>query len=114
MRKIFLVAIAVVLVAPAGILLAQQKYPNVEAPILLENDHVIVQRSEFKAGEWVGKHSHPGKQLAVVLEAADMVYKEGETERTESYKPGDVIWVDAVEHDHKSLTGGRAILLTIK
>ncbi len=114
MRTIFLVAIAVVLLAPAGILLAQQKFPNLEIPVVFENDHVVVQKQELKAGEWAGKHSHSGKQMGVVLEGGDVTYKEGEKETTKSYKPGDVIWVDAVEHDHKALSDGKIILITIK
>ena len=114
MRR-FVVAMAVMIVAPAGILLAQQKYPNVtEAPVLLENDRVIVQRNEFEVGAWVGGHSHAGNQLVVALEDMELVYKEGDKETTRSYKAGDVFWVDAAQHDHKSLTGGAGILITLK
>ncbi len=114
MRTKLIVGMALMIFAPAGILLAQQKYPNVEYPILLENDRVVVQRSDFEAGAWVGEHSHAGNQLAVPLDATEMLYKEGEKETTESYKPGDVVWLDAVKHDHKALSGGTFILITIK
>ncbi len=114
MRMKLVIAMALVIFAPAGILLAQQKYPSVESPVLLENDRVVVQRTDFEAGAWVGEHSHAGNQLAVILDANELLYKEGEKETTESYKPGDVLWVDAVKHDHKSLSGGTSILITIK
>ena len=108
------VVMAVVILAPGGILLAQQQYPKAEARILLENDRVVVQRSDFEAGAWVGEHSHAGNQLSVALDGTEMVFKEGEKETTESYKPGDVVWVDAGKHDHKSLSRGAFILITIK
>ena len=108
------VVMAVVILAPAGILLAQQQYPKAESPVLLENDRVVVQRNDFEAGAWVGEHSHAGNQLAVVLDETEVVYKEGEKETTESYKAGDVFLVDAAKHDHKSVSRGAVILITIK
>ena len=43
-------------------------YPKLENPvgeILLENEHVILQRFVVEPGEWEGIHSHPGNQLYV-------------------------------------------------
>ena len=43
-------------------------YPNLENPfgeVLLENEHVILQRFVVEPGEWEGIHSHPGNQLYV-------------------------------------------------
>lgn len=43
-------------------------YPNLDNPggeVVLENDHVVVQRFVVPAGEWEGIHSHPGNQVYV-------------------------------------------------
>ncbi len=43
-------------------------YPNLDNPdgdVLLENEHVVVQRFVVPAGEWEGLHPHPGNQVFV-------------------------------------------------
>lgn len=43
-------------------------YPNLDDPdgeILLENEHVVVQRYIVPPGEWEGVHAHPGDQVYV-------------------------------------------------
>lgn len=43
-------------------------YPNLADPdgeVLLENEHVIVQRFVVPPGEWEGVHAHPGDQVYV-------------------------------------------------
>jgi hypothetical protein len=68
MWRISLAVAGVVILCAAGILVAQQEFPNVaDAPVVLENDKVVVQRIEFEAGKWAGEHTHGGSQLAVVL-----------------------------------------------
>jgi quercetin dioxygenase-like cupin family protein len=105
----------VVILCAAGILVAQQEFPNVtDAPVVLENDKVVVQRIEFEAGKWAGEHTHGGGQLAVVLNDTEMTYKENGKERVVSRKAGDVFWVEAGTHDHKHSVGGTAILITLK
>ncbi len=43
-------------------------YPNLDNPdgeVLLENEHVVVQRFVVPPGEWEGLHPHPGNQVYV-------------------------------------------------
>ena len=114
MLKRLAIGIGVAAIGLAAILYAQQEYPNVEVPVILENDHVIVQRVPFQPGDWVGEHSHPGNQLAILIDEVTTIYKTGDGETTETRPAGDVFWIDAVTHDHKSAAEGTAILVTIK
>ncbi len=114
-RKLLVVAICMSTLTIAGVLLAQQEYPNYpDLPVLLDNDHVVVQKNAFEPGTWAGEHSHSGKQLVVILDDIELVYKEDGKERSESFKSGDVFWIDAVTHDHKAVTKGTGILITLK
>ena len=43
-------------------------YPNLDDPdgqVMLENEHVVVQRFIVPPGEWEGLHAHPGNQVYV-------------------------------------------------
>ncbi len=113
-KKLTIIGVAVVGIA--GILLAQQKFPNIEdPPVVLENDHVVVQKFDgAQAGNWVGVHTHDGNQLVVILDDRTMTYKVGDEETEVSYKKGHVYWIDAVEHDHVATSQGGAVLVTIK
>jgi len=114
MRKLTLFALGIV-VGGAGVLLAmQQQYPNAPAEVVFENDQVVVQRLVQEAGKWTGEHSHAGNQVAVILTGGTTTFKEGGEETEQTNKAGDVLWVDAVTHDHKSDTDAEAILITIK
>ncbi len=113
-KSLFVLAAGLAL-GVTGMLMAQQEYPNVDDPgVVLDNEHVVVQKIQFEAGEWVGEHEHAGNQMVVILEDIEIMYREGGEERTESRKAGEVYWVDAVTHDHKLLSGGAALLVTVK
>ena len=115
MSKNLRLSVVVALVFVAGIAVGQLSYPDAEDPaVVLENDHVIVQRFASQPGNWVGVHEHPGNQLVVILEDAKLMYKVGGEEKEKAYKAGDVFWVDAVEHDHKAITQGGAVIVTVK
>lgn len=46
-------------------------YPNLDNPdgeVLLDNEHVVVQRFVVPPGEWEGLHAHPGNQVYVHVE----------------------------------------------
>ena len=101
--------------AEMGTMSRGQMYPNLVAPVLFENERVVVQRPPGELGQWSGEHSHAGNQLAIVLAGGTLTFREGgeETERTS--EAGDVIWVEATEaHDH-AITAGPAdeILITL-
>ena len=115
MSKNLRLIVVVALVFVAGIAVGQLSYPDADDPaVVLENDHVIVQRFDSQPGNWVGMHEHAGNQLVVILADAKMTYKTGGEETEKVYKAGDVFWVDAVEHDHKAITKGGAVIVTLK
>ena len=108
-------AVVIALVFVAGIAVGQLSFPNEEDPtIVLENDHVIVQRADAQSGDWVGMHTHNGNQFAVVVNDLTLMYKVGGEEKETAYKAGDVFWIDPVEHDHKALTQGSVVIVTVK
>jgi quercetin dioxygenase-like cupin family protein len=115
MSNKLIIAVGLALVGVAGIVIAQQTYPNAGAPgVLMENDHVVVQRLDTQPGAWVGAHHHEGNQLVVILDDSTMTYKVGDEETEVTYQKGDVFWIDAVDHDHMAQTAGGAIIVTVK
>jgi len=115
MSKKLVIGVVVALVGIAGIVIAQQSYPDLEDPtVVLQNDHVVVQKFSPKTGAWSGVHTHVGNQLVIILEDSTMMYKVGGEEEKVEHKAGDVFWVDEVEHDHMAKTEGSAILVTVK
>ena len=113
-KKSSLVAVAV-LVFVAGVAIGQLSYPDVDDPaVVLENDQVIVQKFDSQPGAWTGVHKHDGNQLVVILQDSTLIYQEGGKEEERQFKAGDVFWIDAVEHNHKAVTQGGAVIVTIK
>ncbi len=83
--------------------------------VLLDNDHVIVQKIAFEAGGWVGEHPHAGNQLVITLQEASTTYRENGEERTEKLGKNAVMWIEATEaHDHKADRAGEFLLVTVK
>ena len=115
MSKSLSLAIVAALVFVAGIAVGQLSYPDADDPaVVLDNDHVVVQKFDSQPGNWVGMHEHGGNQLVVILEDAKLMYKVDGKESEKVYKAGDVFWIDAVEHDHKAITKGGAVIVTVK
>lgn len=114
MRRVLWVAAAVAIVGVAGILVAQQEYPNAEFPVKFENDKVAVQEMSFTPGEWSGEHSHPGGQLVIIIDDIKMLYRENGEEVERAFSRGDVFWIDATTHDHKAISSGKAMLVSLK
>ena len=115
MSKKLSFAVVAVLVFAAGVAIGQLSYPDADDPaVVLDNDHVVVQKFDSQPGNWVGVHKHGGNQLVVILADAKLIYKEGGKEEEREYKAGDVYWIDEVEHDHKAITKGGAVIVTVK
>jgi len=115
MRRKLLFGVVLVALGVVGVLYAQQKYPNAPEPaVVLDNDQVVVQHMKLEPGAWVGEHSHNGDQLVISLSKMSLIYKEGGEETERTFEVGDVMWIDAGKHDHKALTKGTAILVTVK
>ncbi len=76
-------------------------YPNLEnsgGEVVLNNEHVILQRLVVPAGEWEGIHSHPGNQLYVHINGGEWSGRlGGEVAYSASIsEDGSVGWMDAI------------------
>ena len=76
-------------------------YPNLENPggeVLLENEHVVVQRFIVGPGEWEGLHAHPGKQVYVHVKGGEWSGRAGgEPTYTGEYsEDGSVGWMEPI------------------
>lgn len=83
-------------------------YPNLDDPdgeILLENEHVVLQRLVVGPGEWEGIHSHPGNQIYVHIKGGEWSGRIGGKSEYSGIvdEDGSVGWMDAIplsaEHD---------------
>ena len=115
MSKKLSIAVVVALIFAAGVAIGQLSYPNADDPaVVLDNDQVVVQKFDSQPGGWVGMHKHAGNQVVIILQDAKLKYKVGGEEEEREYKAGDVFWIDEVEHDHKAITKGGAVIVTVK
>jgi len=76
-------------------------YPNLEnsdGDVVLENEHVVLQRLVVGPGEWEGVHSHPGNQLYVHIKGGEWSGRiGGKPEYSEIVsRDGEVGWMDAI------------------
>jgi len=76
-------------------------YPNLDNPggeILLENEHVVLQRLVVGPGEWEGIHAHPGNQIYVHIKGGEWSGRiGGKPEYSGSVdEDGAVGWMDAI------------------
>ena len=86
---------------------------DVQLEPVIDNDKVNVTKVTVPEG-WVGEHSHPGNQMAIVLSPVEMTYKEGGKEFTKRYEVGDVVWIDSTTHDHKTDVARTYLMVTLK
>jgi len=86
---------------------------DVKLETVLNNEAVNVTKVTTPAG-WVGEHTHPGNQMAIVLSPVTMTYSEDGKEFTKEYNVGDVVWIDSVTHDHSTNVERTYLMLTLK
>jgi len=92
-------------------------YPNLKNPggeVLLENEHVVLQRFVVGPGEWEGIHAHPGNQIYVHVKGGEWSGRRGgELAYSGSVdEDGAVGWMDAIplsEGHESGNTGGAPI-----
>jgi len=81
----------------AGVLYAQA--PGIKRTELQDRDlsvpgrHVVQARVEFEPGAVVGKHTHPGEEISVVLEGSLLLEVDGQQPRT--VKAGEAFFIPA-------------------
>jgi quercetin dioxygenase-like cupin family protein len=83
-------------------------YPNIPGELLVENEHVVVQRFIIEPGQWEGIHSHPGNQIAVRIKGGLWAGRRGGREvsrRAEPTEDGSVGWMEAIDISQQHESG---------
>ncbi|MEE2992546.1 MAG: hypothetical protein VX603_05150 [Gemmatimonadota bacterium] len=90
-------------------------YPNLDNPggeVLLENEHVVLQRFVVDPGEWEGIHAHPGNQLYVHIKGGEWSGRAGGESTYDGSidEDGAVGWMEAIplSEGHESGNTGDA------
>ena len=108
------VTIGVALLLGAGVLSAQQsgftRVPLQDQDLSITGKHVVQARAEFQPGVASGRHTHPGEEVAYVLEGQVEVTIEGKP--TITAKAGEAFFVPAgLIHEGKNVGSGVAKIL---
>ncbi len=112
MKRNLLISFGMVALA-VSLLGMQQRYPNNDGTLVLENENVIVEKFTTLPGQWAGVHAHNGNQITVILKGGTVTFRENGHERVETMEDGSVIWVEATDgHDHGN-TGDTTIEMLI-
>jgi len=101
------------LATSAGALYAQQ--PGFKRIAVQDQDlsipgrHAVQAKAEFDPGGAVGRHTHPGEELSIVLEGALVLEIDGQPART--VKAGESFFIPAgVVHAGKNAGKGKAVV----
>ena len=103
----------IVLAMGAGALYAQQPgFKRIEVQdrdLSIPGRHAVQAKAEFEPGGAVGRHTHPGEELSVVLEGALRLEVDGQPART--VKAGESFFIPAgVVHAGKNAGKGKAVV----
>ena len=107
-------ALAVVALATGvGVLNAQQPgFKRIEVQdrdLSIPGRHAVQARAEFEPGGAIGRHTHPGEELSIVLEGALTLEVDGQPART--VKAGESFFIPAgVVHAGKNPGNGKAVV----
>jgi quercetin dioxygenase-like cupin family protein len=111
-KLLFVSGLAVALAA--GALYAQA--PGLKRTELQDRDlsipgrHVVQARVEFEPGAGVGRHTHPGEEISVVLEGSLLLEVDGQPART--VKAGEAFFIPAgVIHAGKNAGSVKGVVL---
>jgi quercetin dioxygenase-like cupin family protein len=98
----------------AGVLYAQA--PGFKRVELQDRDlsapgrHAVQAKAEFDPGGAIGRHTHPGEELSVVLSGTLLLEVDGQPSRT--IKAGQAFFIPAgVVHAGKNVGKGKAVVL---
>jgi len=97
----------------AGALNAQQPgFKRIEVQdrdLSIPGRHAVQARAEFEPGAAIGRHTHPGEELSIVLEGTLVLEVDGQPART--VKAGESFFVPAgVVHAGKNPGEGKAVV----
>jgi quercetin dioxygenase-like cupin family protein len=96
-----------------GVLNAQQPgFKRIEVQdrdLSIPGRHAVQARAEFEPGGAIGRHTHPGEELSIVLEGALLLEIDGQPART--VKAGESFFIPAgVVHAGKNPGTGKAVV----
>ena len=103
----------VALATGVGVLNAQQPgFKRIEVQdrdLSIPGRHAVQARAEFDPGGAVGRHTHPGEELSIVLEGSFVLEVDGQPART--VKAGESFFIPAgVVHAGKNTSSGKAVV----
>ena len=111
--KTSIVAAVAVAALGAGLLNAQQPgFKRIEVQdrdLSIPGRHAVQARAEFEPGGAIGRHTHPGEELSIVLEGSLTLQIDGQPAKT--IKAGESFFVPAgVVHAGKNAGSGKAVV----
>jgi len=111
--KTSIVAAVAVAALGAGLLNAQQPgFKRIEVQdrdLSIPGRHAVQARAEFEPGGAIGRHTHPGEELSIVLEGSLVLEIDGQPAKT--IKAGESFFVPAgVVHAGKNAGSGKAVV----
>jgi quercetin dioxygenase-like cupin family protein len=112
-RAKLLVAAGLAAALGAGALYAQapgfKRIPVQEQDLSIPGRHAVQAKAEFDPGGAVGRHTHPGEELSIVLEGQLQLEVDGQAPRT--IKAGESFFIPAgVVHAGKNTGSGKAVV----
>jgi quercetin dioxygenase-like cupin family protein len=98
----------------AGVLYAQapgfKRIPVQDQDLSVPGRHAVQAKAEFDPGGAVGRHTHPGEELSIVLQGQLLLEVDGQPPRT--IKAGQSFFIPAgVVHAGKNTGKGKAVVL---
>jgi len=116
MRKAKLVFVGALATAlAAGVLYAQapgfKRIPVQDQDLSVPGRHAVQAKAEFEPGGVVGKHTHPGEELGIVLEGQLLLEVAGQPART--VKAGESIFIPPnTVHSAKNTARGKTVVFS--
>jgi len=116
MRKTKLLVVGgVAAVLAAGVLYAQapgfKRIPVQDQDLSVPGRHAVQAKAEFDPGGVVGKHTHPGEELGIVLEGELLLEVAGQPART--VKAGESIFIPPnTVHWAKNTAHGKTVVFS--
>jgi quercetin dioxygenase-like cupin family protein len=111
--KLMIVAGAAVAALAAGALYAQAPgFKRIEVQdrdLSIAGRHAVQAKAEFEPGGAVGRHTHPGEELSIVLEGQLLLEVDGQPART--VKAGESFFIPPnTVHAGKNTGSGKAVV----
>jgi quercetin dioxygenase-like cupin family protein len=115
MKKLTIGAALAVVALATGVEVLNAQQPGFKRIEVQDRDlsipgrHAVQARAEFEPGGAIGRHTHPGEELSIVLEGALTLEVDGEPART--VKAGESFFIPAgVVHAGRNAGSGKAVV----